>query len=111
MKKWVKYHADVYPKIGIIRIWKTVYEAKNPRFHRKNVVKTIEKEMPIIIDIPLEEYEVSVGHFDSTAWQNDDRFYSTTVKRKRYSLELVAQEIERAMIEYNKNPVEIVECL
>lgn len=107
MKKWMKYQAEVCPKQKIIKVKKIIYNSNNPNYNKRNVVVTIEKEIPITIDIPLEEYEVTIEHFDSSAFQSDDRFFSTTEIHKRHNLEIINKLKIEALIGYNTEPIEL----
>lgn len=108
LKKWCKYYADVIPSKGVTRVMKAVFDSRNPRYKKKNFVRTIEKEVPIEVEIPLVDVVVTKQVFDSRAMQSDDRFFETSRTVKRYDPELIKKEAEKALIGYNTEPKEVI---
>ncbi len=104
--KWTRYYADVVPSKGLIRIKKQVWDSNNSKglFKKKNLVVTTVKEVPLPEKIPIEEVEIEVEHFDNTAFQSDDRFFTTTQKVKRYNPDAMKIAAEKALAGYNTTP-------
>ena len=107
MKTWIKYEAIVCPAQKVIKVNKITFDSNNPKYVKKNRVVTLEKEIPLAIDIPLEEYETTIEHFDSSAFQSDDRFFSTTQIGKRYNLEIMNKLRLEALKGYNIEAIEL----
>jgi len=108
--KWIRHYADVVPSKGIVRVMQQLYESNNPKgLHRKKKLKvSCIEEVKMQTVIPMEEIEVSISHFDSTAWNNDDREFCTTKKVKRYNPELMRIEGAKALAGYNTEPIQIL---
>lgn len=102
--KYYLYKAEIAPKQGFIRIVKLIKEGNNIRF-LKTIGKEFVKQIPITVEIPLEEYTSTIGHFDNKALQMDDRFFTSEIKGIRYNPEFCNNLIKEALKEYNTNPI------
>ena len=96
-KTWIKYIAEVCPKQKIIRIKKITYNSNNPRYMGKKSKSELANTITFTEDIPMEEYTTYKEHFDSTAFQSDDRFFSTEIKGTRHSIEAIKKLQEMAL--------------
>lgn len=105
MNKYERYRAEIAPKQKVIRVIKETFDSKNPKFKKKNRIMEIVKTIPIDIEIPMEEYEATKEHFDSTAFQSDDRFFTTTTKGTRFSVSVCKELCQKALEGYNQEPV------
>jgi hypothetical protein len=65
------------------------------------LIKKIETE------IPFEFIDIDTEHFDSKAFQSDDRFFSTKKTIKRYSQDAINTEMQKALIGFNTTPEQI----
>lgn len=104
--KWIRYYADVIPAKRIVLIRKQVYDSNNKRgmFRKKNLVVTTVETKIIEGDIPFEEVDIDVEHFDSRAMQSDDRFFTTKKRIKRYNQDVIKSIAEKSLIGYNTEP-------
>ena len=104
MNRYERYRAEIAPKQKVIRIIKETFDSKNPKFKKKNKVMEVVKTITIDTEIPIEEYESVTNHFDSSAFQSDDRFFSTTTKGTRYSISVCKELCQKALEGYNQEP-------
>jgi hypothetical protein len=103
-KKYEVYLAEIAPKQKFVRVIKRTFESKNPKFTKRNLKNEIIKIVPISIDIPIEDFVVNKSHFDSSAFQSDDRFFTTSITSKRYSPSICKQLCDEALNGYNTTP-------
>lgn len=108
IKRWVKHYANIAPKKGYIDIVEMTFESRNPKFKKKRISTRVVKTVPITVEIPIYEYESEVHHFDSTAFQSDDRQFSTIEKYKAYDKALCVKLCAAALIGFNTEPIEIL---
>lgn len=106
--RYYRYKAEILTKKKLINVYKLILQGNNIKY-----LKTIERHFmfakTIDIDIPLEEYEVTRNHSDFTAFQSDDRFWSTTETHKRPNLEICRNLIKEALSGYNTEPILIID--
>lgn len=110
-KTWIKYIAQVAPKQKIIRIKKITFKSNNPKYMGRTSTSELIDTISFTEDIPMEEYTTEKQHFDSTAFQTDDRFFSTTIKGTRHSIAAIKKLQEKALSKYPKEPIEITDII
>lgn len=109
MKKWKRHYANICPSKRYIDIVEQTYESNNKtgKFKKHRLQTNVVARIPITVDIPIYEYETEVHHFDSTAFQSDDREFSTIQKHKSYDKVLCAKLCQEALIDFNTEPEEV----
>lgn len=110
MKKWKRHYANIAPSKGYIDIIEQTYESNNSkgRFRKKRIQTRVVEKIPITVEIPITEYETKVHYFDSTAFQSDDREFSTIEKHKSYDKMMCVKLCQKALENYNTEPIEII---
>ena len=104
MQRYYKHVVEIAPKQGWIRVYKIYLKGNNPnrlKFESKELVK----ELPIQINIPMEDYEVNVEHFDNKAFQMDDRVFTTKIIVKRYNKSICDELCKLAIGDLNTEPI------
>ena len=107
-KTWVKYRAEVCPKQKIIKVQKVTYKSNNPNFMKGTSIVEVIDEIPIIEDIPMENYTTTKEYFDNKALQMDDRIFSVELTGKRYSPDKIRELQKKALENYPKEPSELI---
>lgn len=107
--KWIRHYADVQPTKGVVLVMRQVYESNNPKgyFKKKNLKVDTVLIKKIETEIPFEFIDIDTEHFDSKAFQSDDRFFSTKKTIKRYSQDAINTEMQKALIGFNTTPEQI----
>jgi hypothetical protein len=110
MKKWKRHYANIDPNKKRIDIIQQTYESNNSKgkFRKHRLQTEVVAVIPITIDIPIYEYETEVHHFDSTAFQSDDRQFSTIQKYKAHDKNICAELCIEALKGFNTEPMEIL---
>ena len=104
--KYYLYKAEIAPKQGFIRIIKQIKEGNNINY-LKLISKEVIRQIPINIEIPMEEYIQEKSHFDNKALQMDDRFFTSEQKIIRYNIHICNNLIKNALIGYNTHPIKL----
>lgn len=105
MQRYYKHVAEIAPKQGWIKVYKHILKGNNPRF-LKFESKELVKKLPLQTNIPMEEYEVTVEHFDNKAFQMDDRFFTTKTIAKRYNKSICNELCKLAIGDLNIEPIQ-----
>jgi hypothetical protein len=103
---WIKHRAEILHKQNIVNVIEDIFESKWPNHKRKYISSKVIKTIPIQ-PIPLEEYEHTKQHFDSSGLQSDDRFYSSTIMLSRRNEKICQQTRKIALKGYNTEPIMI----
>ena len=110
-QKWFKYIVEVAPAQRFIRIVRVFLEGNNIEH-----LSTLRKREEVMkyplhpdIQIPKEKIVVSRNHFDSKAFQQDDRFFSTESEQWIYSPSVIEKikADELAYHNYNNHPIKL----
>lgn len=104
LKTYVVYWATVAVKQGFVIVHKAVFKSKSPEGKRKQRVQTIEKRIPITIDIPFKMVEKEKHGYDYGAWSVSDRDFTYTETVKEYDAKVIEKLSDDALNGYCTYP-------